>query len=116
MPTLFVRKQRALEQEIDITLAETCDNIEFGGSPNHVDKFQTNLQSCPSFNSLRSDSRESIRSTKSDSVCEKLNQMIAKQENKTVENKSTALHESLNEKQTVQKTKDQKFIKRYFFT
>lgn len=34
MPTLHVRKQRALEAELDQTLAETCDNVESpSGSP-----------------------------------------------------------------------------------
>lgn len=34
MPTLHVRKQRALEEELDQTLAETCDNVESpSGSP-----------------------------------------------------------------------------------
>jgi len=59
MPSLSVRKQRALEQELDATLAETCDNIEQdrrkGGA---VPK--------------RSDSKESVTSTHSDSVYERV--------------------------------------------
>lgn len=33
LPSLYVRKQRALEQELDQTLSETCDNIEPSTSP-----------------------------------------------------------------------------------
>lgn len=47
MPTLLVRKRRALEQELDTTLAETCDNIE------SVERW---------------DSRESVTSTQSDNL------------------------------------------------
>lgn len=47
MPTLLVRKRRALEQELDTTLAETCDNIE------SVERW---------------DSRESVISTQSDNL------------------------------------------------
>uniref|UniRef100_A0A1B6ETN9 Adenomatous polyposis coli protein basic domain-containing protein n=1 Tax=Cuerna arida TaxID=1464854 RepID=A0A1B6ETN9_9HEMI len=47
MPTLLVRKRRALEQELDTTLAETCDNIE------PVERW---------------DSRESVTSTQSDNI------------------------------------------------
>lgn len=40
LPTLGARKQKALEQEIDQNLAETCDNIEPSTSPvNKADKF-----------------------------------------------------------------------------
>ena len=47
MPTLLVRKRRALEQELDATLGETCDNIE---PPE------------------RWDSRESVTSTHSENI------------------------------------------------
>lgn len=47
LPTLLVRKRRALEQELDSTLAETCDNIE------PVERW---------------DSRESVTSTHSDNL------------------------------------------------
>nr|CAD7395062.1 unnamed protein product [Timema cristinae] len=39
LPSLYVRKQRALEQELDQTLAETCENIEPSTSPSRDDKF-----------------------------------------------------------------------------
>uniref|UniRef100_A0A1B6D309 Adenomatous polyposis coli protein n=1 Tax=Clastoptera arizonana TaxID=38151 RepID=A0A1B6D309_9HEMI len=47
LPTLLVRKRRALEQELDATLSETCDNIE---PPE------------------RWDSRESVTSTHSENI------------------------------------------------
>lgn len=47
MPTLLVRKRRALEQELDTSLSETCENIE---SPE------------------RWDSHESITSTHSENI------------------------------------------------
>lgn len=47
MPTLLVRKRRALEQELDVSLSETCENIE---SPE------------------RWDSHESITSTHSENI------------------------------------------------
>lgn len=113
MPTLFVRKQRALEQEIDKTLAETCDNIENIGSPNHIDKPQSTDGNEKGFPYVRSDSKESIRSTKSDSVCERIAHRLTKQEPNEVKTKQKTLHQSLNEKETGQKAEDQKFIKRH---
>lgn len=44
LPSLAARRQKALEQEIDQNLAETCDNIEPSTSPiNKDDKFTFNL-------------------------------------------------------------------------
>lgn len=44
LPSLVARRQRALEQEIDQNLAETCDNIEPSTSPtNKDDKFTFKL-------------------------------------------------------------------------
>ncbi|RZF44944.1 hypothetical protein LSTR_LSTR014880 [Laodelphax striatellus] len=52
MPTLLVRKRRALEQELDCTLSETCDNIESPG---------------------RWDSHESVTSTHSENTFDRMN-------------------------------------------
>lgn len=105
LPTLVARRQRALEQEIDQNLAETCDNIEPSTSPtNKEDKFgfkvdrrfaeldsrpgnhsyqMQNSQPGPSsmrFNSVaRSESRESVRSitsTHSDTIFERVNRHV----------------------------------------
>ncbi|XP_014208710.1 adenomatous polyposis coli protein-like isoform X2 [Copidosoma floridanum] len=44
LPSLAARKQKALEQEIDQSLAETCDNIEPSNSPtSKEDKFSFKL-------------------------------------------------------------------------
>ncbi|XP_039291012.1 adenomatous polyposis coli protein [Nilaparvata lugens] len=51
MPTLLVRKRRALEQELDCTLSETCDNIESPG---------------------RWDSHESVTSTHSENTFDRM--------------------------------------------
>ncbi|XP_012260558.2 uncharacterized protein LOC105688647 isoform X1 [Athalia rosae] len=104
LPTLVARRQRALEQEIDQNLAETCDNIEPSTSPtNKDDKFgfkaerrfadldsrgahsyqMQSSQPGPSsmrFNTVaRSESRESIRSitsTHSDTIFERVNRHV----------------------------------------
>ncbi|XP_015513047.2 uncharacterized protein LOC107219364 isoform X2 [Neodiprion lecontei] len=104
LPTLVARRQKALEQEIDQNLAETCDNIEPSTSPtNKDDKFgfkverryadldsrsghsyqMQNGQPGPSsmrFNCVaRSESRESVRSitsTHSDTIFERVNRHV----------------------------------------
>ncbi|KAM3956316.1 LOW QUALITY PROTEIN: uncharacterized protein ACR2FA_009769 [Aphomia sociella] len=43
LPTLGVRKQKALEQELDQNLAETCDNIEPVTSPTTSNREEKNL-------------------------------------------------------------------------
>lgn len=43
LPTLGARKQKALEQEIDQNLAETCDNIEPATSPSTSNREEKNL-------------------------------------------------------------------------
>lgn len=43
LPTLGVRKQKALEQELDQNLAETCDNIEPATSPSTSNREEKNL-------------------------------------------------------------------------
>ncbi|XP_043268627.1 uncharacterized protein [Venturia canescens] len=104
LPSLVARRQRALEQEIDQNLAETCDNIEPSTSPiNKDDKFSFKVdqsfvdvaqrssrsyQTCHNQSLLsgskysavpRSDSRESMRSvtsTHSDTIFERLNRHV----------------------------------------
>lgn len=43
LPTLVARKQKALEQELDQNLAETCDNIEPTTSPTTSNREEKNL-------------------------------------------------------------------------
>ncbi|CAF4817210.1 unnamed protein product [Pieris macdunnoughi] len=43
LPTLGARKQKALEQELDQNLAETCDNIEPATSPSTNNREEKNL-------------------------------------------------------------------------
>ncbi|XP_047997188.1 adenomatous polyposis coli protein-like [Leguminivora glycinivorella] len=43
LPTLGARKQKALEQELDQNLAETCDNIEPATSPTTSNRDEKNL-------------------------------------------------------------------------
>ncbi|XP_043514540.1 uncharacterized protein LOC122531050 isoform X2 [Frieseomelitta varia] len=106
LPTLVARRQRALEQEIDQNLAETCDNIEPSTSPtNKDDKFSfkvehsflginatrtlrsyqlhnqpgtsNNLAKCNGV--ARSESRDSMRSvtsTHSDTMFERVNRHV----------------------------------------
>ncbi|KOX75788.1 Adenomatous polyposis coli protein [Melipona quadrifasciata] len=105
LPTLVARRQRALEQEIDQNLAETCDNIEPSTSPtNKDDKFlfkvehsflginatrtlrsyqlhnqpgTSNLAKCNGV--ARSESRDSMRSvtsTHSDTMFERVNRHV----------------------------------------
>lgn len=103
LPTLVARRQRALEQEIDQNLAETCDNIEPSTSPTSKDdKFpfkvdssfvdaagrgrayqihasQSGASSSKHNGVPRSDSRESMRSvtsTHSDTIFERVNRHI----------------------------------------
>ncbi|KOC65047.1 Adenomatous polyposis coli protein [Habropoda laboriosa] len=103
LPTLVARRQRALEQEIDQNLSETCDNIEPSTSPtNKDDKFSFKvdhsflgmnartlrsyqLHNQPSTSSMkcngvsRSESRDSMRSitsTHSDTMFERVNRHV----------------------------------------
>ncbi|XP_059490549.1 adenomatous polyposis coli protein-like isoform X3 [Neocloeon triangulifer] len=93
MPVLSVRKQRALEQQLDHNLSETCDNIEptspnrtspstrddkyvFANTERTFDRRHRMYQSLNTGTSNgrkvpRSDSRESV---KSDSVCDRVKQ------------------------------------------
>nr|CAD7591479.1 unnamed protein product [Timema genevievae] len=92
LPSLYVRKQRALEQELDQTLAETCENIEPSTSPSRDDKFvfaatERQLRHRSLYNGQhfqqsryvsRSDSRDSVTSTMSDSVYERVSRSVSK--------------------------------------
>ena len=112
LPSLYVRKQRALEQELDQSLSETCDNIEPSTSPSSStiglsdDKFiftatehcfgsierhrsriyqsqNRHFQQQPSSSKrhskgtvARSDSRDSVTSTLSDTVYERVSRTV----------------------------------------
>ncbi|XP_026675357.1 uncharacterized protein LOC108632269 isoform X2 [Ceratina calcarata] len=102
LPTLVARKQKALEQEIDQNLAETCDNIEPSTSPTSKDDklFKVEhsflgmnsrtlrsyqLHGQPSTSNVkcngvaRSESRDSMRSitsTQSDTMFERVNRHV----------------------------------------
>ncbi|CAN7983166.1 unnamed protein product [Ixodes hexagonus] len=85
LPSLVVRKRKALETELDASLSETCDNIDsprasptgeprfaFGFQPELLERFQTYLPG-RMYHSVaagervpRSDSRDSIGSTHSE--------------------------------------------------
>ncbi|KAJ9593421.1 hypothetical protein L9F63_015047, partial [Diploptera punctata] len=87
LPSLYVRKQRALEQELDQSLSETCDNIEPSTSPSsstierrhsRVYQPQNRHFQQPSSSKrhskvtvARSDSKDSVTSTLSDTVYER---------------------------------------------
>ncbi|XP_011298910.1 adenomatous polyposis coli protein isoform X2 [Fopius arisanus] len=92
LPTLNARRQRALEQEIDQNLSETCENIEPSTSPTTKDdKFlfkessdSASKRNCATVSSRyngvpRSESRESMRSvtsTHSDTIFERVNRHV----------------------------------------
>ncbi|XP_023720019.1 uncharacterized protein LOC111871273 isoform X3 [Cryptotermes secundus] len=102
LPSLYVRKQRALEQELDQTLSETCDNIEpstspsastvglrdekfifsttersFGSSERRHGRMYNSYSKYHSRGSVaRSDSRDSVTSTLSDSVYERVSRNV----------------------------------------
>lgn len=98
LPSLQARKQKALEQELDPSLSETCDNIETsprsspthpqGGDPHFFgqpgDAPQYYPGSRPMFHSLgaqynnvlRSESRDSISSTHSDNSHDRMRQIL----------------------------------------
>lgn len=85
MPTLLVRKRRALEQELDATLAETCDNIE---PPE------------------RWDSRESVTSTHSENIFDRSRNTLCHRSGslqlQTVRRVKEAVDESVNPSQPEQ--------------
>ena len=108
LPSLYARKQRALEQELDQTLSETCDNIEPSTSPSastiglRDEKFvfsttercfgsaeRRQSRMCHSYQHhppssryhskgvvARSDSRDSVTSTLSDTVYERVSRTV----------------------------------------
>lgn len=125
LPTLVARRQRALEQEIDQNLAETCDNIEPSTSPtNKDDKFSFKvdhsflgmnaralrsyqLHSQPSMSGMkcngvaRSESRDSMRSitsTHSDTMFERVNRHVLNGISPTdiqIKQQSSSLHSAV---------------------
>ncbi|KAL6437063.1 hypothetical protein ACFW04_004989 [Cataglyphis niger] len=125
LPSLAARRQRALEQEIDQNLAETCDNIEPSTSPiNKDDKFTFKLDhsflginthglrtyqlhSQPSTSSAkcngvaRSESRDSMRSvtsTHSDTMFERVNRHVLNGSSPTdsqIKQQSSSLHSAV---------------------
>ncbi|XP_042223526.1 adenomatous polyposis coli protein-like isoform X3 [Homarus americanus] len=98
LPSLQARKQKALEQELDPSLSETCDNIEtsprsspthpqgtdphFYGQPGDATQYYPGTR--PMFHSLgaqynnvlRSESRDSISSTHSDNSHDRMRQLL----------------------------------------
>ncbi|XP_076761918.1 uncharacterized protein LOC143429938 isoform X2 [Xylocopa sonorina] len=125
LPTLVARRQRALEQEIDQNLAETCDNIEPSTSPTNKDdklSFKVEhsflgintrtlrsyqLHNQPSTSSMkcngvaRSESRDSMRSitsTHSDTMFERVNRHVLNGLSPTdiqVKQQSSSLHSAV---------------------
>ncbi|XP_011256356.1 uncharacterized protein LOC105251334 isoform X2 [Camponotus floridanus] len=125
LPSLAARRQRALEQEIDQNLAETCDNIEPSTSPiNKDDKFTFKLDhsflginthglrtyqlhSQPSTSTVkcngvaRSESRDSMRSvtsTHSDTMFERVNRHVLNGSSPTdsqMKQQSSSLHSAV---------------------
>ncbi|XP_071573316.1 uncharacterized protein [Temnothorax nylanderi] len=125
LPSLVARRQRALEQEIDQNLAETCDNIEPSTSPtNKDDKFtfkldhsllgisaqglrSYQLHSQPSTSTAkcngvaRSESRDSMRSvtsTHSDTMFERINRHVLNGISPTdsqIKQQSSSLHSTI---------------------
>lgn len=98
LPSLQARKQKALEQELDPSLSETCDNIEtsprsspthpqgsdphFYGPPGDASQYYPGTR--PMFHSLgaqynnvlRSESRDSISSTHSDNSHDRMRHIL----------------------------------------
>ncbi|XP_011500880.1 PREDICTED: uncharacterized protein LOC105364598 [Ceratosolen solmsi marchali] len=130
LPSLMARRQKALEQEIDQTLAETCDNIEPSTSPiNKEDKFSFKIDQnfletssrtvhTPVVNQAgssglkftgftRSESRESMRSvtsTHSDTVFEKANRQARNGMTLSqlqIQQQSASVHSAVNFDSTV---------------
>lgn len=125
LPSLVARRQRALEQEIDQNLAETCDNIEPSTSPtNKDDKFTFKLDhsflginahslrtyqlhnqpstSGVKYNGVaRSESRDSMRSvtsTHSDTIFERVNRHVLNNMSPTdsqIKQQSSSLHSAV---------------------
>ncbi|KAK3907501.1 Adenomatous polyposis coli protein [Frankliniella fusca] len=149
LPGLYARKQKALEQELDQTLTETFDNIEPSTSPStstvglRDDKFVFSLTEKDVFRqrpqqplSLQkpspkirpsvvshSDSKESVTSTHSDSVYERLMRGDAADQTQPGSLKEDRkLHSSMSDsdrvgsdsgKQDTRTSSDRKFLQRY---
>lgn len=125
LPSLVARRQRALEQEIDQNLAETCDNIEPSTSPtNKNDKFtfkldhsflginthglrsyqlhsQSSTSTAKCNGVARSESRDSMRSvtsTHSDTMFERVNRHVlngTSLTNSQIKQQSLSLHSAV---------------------
>lgn len=155
LPSLYVRKQRALEQELDQTLSETCDNIEPSTSPSastvglrdekfvfptteccfgsaerrHSRMYHSYQQHHPSskYHSrgavARSDSRDSVTSTLSDTVYERVSRTVVNtltyEQVSPTNGKSQGLTGSLSDSGRINsqvsggENSDQKFLRRY---
>lgn len=129
LPSLVARRQRALEQEIDQNLAETCDNIEPSTSPtNKDDKFTFKLDhsflgigslrpyqlhnqpstssSAKCYGVARSESRDSMRSvtsTHSDTMFERVNRHVLNGMSATdsqLKQQSSSLHSAVDNNTT----------------
>ncbi|XP_076044562.1 uncharacterized protein LOC143027230 isoform X2 [Oratosquilla oratoria] len=111
LPSLQARKQRALEQELDPSLSETCDNIETSprSSPTHTREEEPHLYGQPLVDNgqfyapglgghgmhhslgsqyssvLRSESRDSIASTHSDNTHDRMRQLLLRHHQKNGE-------------------------------
>ncbi|XP_057336389.1 uncharacterized protein LOC130674959 isoform X2 [Microplitis mediator] len=123
LPSLVARRQRALEQEIDQSLSETCDNIEPSSSPTNKDekfsfKVEPNFidvtfltrtyhnnqpEASKNYNQVsRSESRESVRSitsTHSDTVFEKVHRHVSNGfalSDLQQKHQSSSLHSTIN--------------------
>ncbi|XP_044743174.1 uncharacterized protein LOC123305506 isoform X2 [Chrysoperla carnea] len=129
LPTLGARKQRALEQELDENLTETCDNIEPSVSPTTTTATNNELHlgrilASHSYThgrknneSTLSESRESVTSTHSDSVYERVIRNLPIQIRTTntvipVTNQKLCQSDILTNVKSQGRT-DLKFIKRY---
>ncbi|PSN58422.1 hypothetical protein C0J52_02807 [Blattella germanica] len=158
LPSLYVRKQRALEQELDQTLSETCDNIEPSTSPSSStiglrdDKFvfsttdhcfgsverrhsrmfhsqghQFQQHQSSKYHSrgavARSDSRDSVTSTLSDTVYERVSRTVINPMtfgqtspiNGTVQGLTGSLSDSgrINSQMSGGENSDRRFLRRY---
>lgn len=142
LPGLYARKQKALEQELDQTLTETFDNIEPSTSPStstvglRDDKFVFSLTERDIYRQRtqqpltlqkpatkirpnvvsHSDSKESVTSTHSDSVYERL---MRTGTSDGPSRDDRRLHSSMSDsgseagKQGVRTVSDRKFLQRY---
>lgn len=122
LPSLVARRQRALEQEIDQNLSETCENIEPNSSPTNKDhKFSFNVETIAGIRNKvayqsnqttgstaknngivpRSESRESMQSvtsTHSDTIFERVHRHLTNATAPTdlqLKQQSSSLHSTM---------------------